>query len=59
MAKSTMPQNTRSNRRAREQDKKPRGRSVHHELIDLTTIPIPQTNLLTETKVLEDAIERV
>ena len=53
-----MPQNT-SSKRARKQDKKPKGRGVQHELIDPTTILMPQTNPLTNTKVQDDTIERV
>ena len=58
MAKSMMPQN-RSSRRARRQTKQPRRRDVRHELIDLTTILMHQTNPLTGMKVLEDTMERV
>ena len=59
MAKSMMPQNRRSSRRARKQSKQPRRRGVRHELIDPTTILMHQTNPLTGMKVLEDTMEKV
>ena len=59
MTKSTVLQNRRGSIRARKQGKKPIGRGVRHELIDPTIIIMPQTDMLTSMKVLEDTIERV